>query len=247
MAGRKGVGDMRVAAKRSLLGLIVGAVLFAGPFSDAQADVLTELVDTLRQASSDWGLNAPSGAEILILQNAGNFTVHSGEDATAEDRRWAAQVRSGIILAQRAGAHFEDSVIAQASYGLWSIRLEDGIEVMAADAAQALATFLSGILEQPQTPDLNVVIDFLENALAPAARIAPGGIAHVAIPNEAMSGVSVSGDIGVTPDGAAGAARIDVAPNAKAGYHTLYLFGGESRFTPIAARLVKVDTAPSEF
>lgn len=247
----EGFGDMRGTYKRNLTGLLVGAAFHAVSWTGAQAGTpvegLRDLVRALEQVSATWALNAPSGAEIMIRQDSGLFTMHSGENTTAEDRRWAAQVRSGMILAQQAGAIFEASVITQASLGLWSIRLENGLEVVAAEPSQALAYFLSAILEQPQTADLDEVIIFLENTVIPATRLAPGGSEIFSVPNEAVNGVSASGDVGITLGKTDGIARIDVAPNAKSGYYTLYLFGGDSRFAPIATQQIKVDAAQNEF
>jgi len=119
------------------MAITVGICVHA--LSPARAASVIDLTADLKQAVNSWTFEAPSGEPVLILKTNSHYTLRPTDRATRGDRRWASQVRQSMNLAQHAGISVNQPVIAQAGLGVWEIRFERGLSIVAASAPEAIS------------------------------------------------------------------------------------------------------------
>jgi hypothetical protein len=234
------MGDCVVARIGGLLGVVLIAGVCINTLSTARAESVFDLVTDLNQAANSWSLDVPTGAAVLIINTNGRYTLRADSRAAPADRRWAAQVRQSMIVAERAGARFDHTVVARASMGVWSVRLKDGLSAVAATAPEALAFFLSASTEHTPTGDLEVITNALIDETTPASRVTAGATEIISVLPGAKSAVSADRGITVSIAKTTGLAQIKAASDVAPGYHQLFLYDDTSRFSPIASAIIKV-------
>ena len=168
--------------------------------------------------------------------------IHCARDdgAAPADRRWAEQVRQSMIIAQHAGVRFDRTVISQASLGVWSVRLENGLWAVAASASEALALFLSTSTERPPTGDLGAITRALIDEASAVPRVTAGATEFMAVLPGIVSAVSADSGITVSIAETTGLAQVKVASGVAPGYQKLFLYDSTSRFFPVASTIIEI-------
>lgn len=234
------MGDCVLARIGGLLGMVVIAGYCVITLPTARAESVFNLVTNLNQAANSWSLDVPTGAAVFIINTNGRYTLRTDSRAAPADRRWAAQVRQSMIIAERAGAYFGHTVVAQASLGVWSVHLKDGLSAVAATAPEALAFFLSTSTERTPTGDLEVITRALIDETTPAPQVMAGATEVISVLPGTISAVSANPGITVSIVETTGLAQIKVASYVAPGYHQFFMYDDTSRFSPIASAIITV-------
>ncbi len=240
---QKNLGESHVTRIGGLLAMIMLAGLSTHPLSNARASTLFDLAADLNRAAGSWAFDAPSGATVLILNANGRYMLRPDEDAEATDRRWAAQVRQSLILADQAGSPSQRPVVAQASLGLWTIRLGDGLSIVATSASEALAFFLCALTDRAPSGDLNQITRALVSQASAAPRILAGTTESIPTLPGIVSAISTNPSIEVSIARISGLAQVKAAPEAAPGYYQVFFYDSASRFSPVASTLIEVADA----
>ena len=223
-----------------LLAMTLMAGICVSPLTNAHADAIFDLTTDLKRAANSWALDAPSGAAVLILNTNDRYTLRPDDHAAPADRRWAAQVRQILILARHVGVSFQQPVIAQASLGVWTVRLEGNLSIVASSAPKALAFFLSALTERAPTGDLELITNALLDETSPASQITPGTSEFVSLLPSVISAESPSYGINVSISDISGQALVEATSNVAPGYYQLFFYDNKSRFSPTASTVIKV-------
>ena len=242
-----GIGGFDVTRTAGFLAMIIMAGLCVTPLTNTRAHDVLGLAADLKGAAGAWAFDAPTGAAILIDNTNGRYTLRPDDRAAPADRRWAAQVRQSLILAQYSGAAFQRPIITQASLGTWTIRLEGGLSIVASSAPEALAFFLSVLTDRTPTGDLDLITDALIDEATSVRRVATGTTEVIALPPGIASAVSADPRLKVSAAQNAGHVQVEATLGVPSGYYQIFFYDGTSQFSPSASTLIKVAAAKTAY
>ncbi len=227
--------------------MMILAGLCVSPLSSTKANDFLEFAADLKNAAGAWAFDAPTGAEVFIHNTNGRYILRPDDRAAPADRRWAAQVRQSLILAQHVGVEFQRPIIAQARLGAWTIRLEDGLSIVASSAPEALAFFLSALTDRAPTGDLDLITGALIDDATSMQRLAIGTTEVISLPSGITSAVSPDPRLKVSVEGNTGRAQVEADPDVTPGYYQIFFYDSTSQFSPSASTFIKITDAKTTY